>query len=214
MGLVMRAEISVDVSAAVTTVNSIYKNLKAETFNKVLERTIKDAGNRGVKKLVKQAVTNEYAVSSGWVGDKIKRARFSGSGASVGCVVPISSVRGTLGGIFSASGGGYRSGRAKGSKLMQKTKRRKSTITAKILRGKASVLPGSLPNQGGYPPFRLPNGAVVTRTARKGGRAIARVVGRAVPQMVDRHFEDSIRDPLNDYILKRMSQLVKQEMGI
>lgn len=212
--MAMRGSINVDVSQALGVCNQLKKQMSPRVFEECLAITVKDTGNRAVKKFIKQEVPKEYAVTSGWVGSKVQRARFSGGGGSVSCVVPVKGERGTLGGIFSAGGGGLAKGRAKGNKKMRKLKRKgKSGITAQILRGGASQIPGALPNQGGNPPFRLPNGAVMTRTKNR-PYPIARVVGRAVPQMVDKHFESRIQQPINDYMIKRMSEVVKWKMGI
>ena len=108
-----RGTIDIDVSQALTTVNQLGKNMKKENFDKCLEWTIKDTGNRAVKKFIKQEIPQEYAVSGSWVGSKVQSAKYSGGGGSVQCVVPVKGERGTIGGIFSAGGGGYAKGRAK-----------------------------------------------------------------------------------------------------
>lgn len=206
----MRTAVYVDVSPALNVINQIKPKLSPKMFEECVAQTVKDTGNRAVKKFIKQEVPKEYAVTAAWVGSKVLGAKFSGGGASVSCVVPVRGERGTIGGIFSASGGGYSKG--KGGRAKKKLKR-KSAIKAQVLRGKTSVLPGDLPNQGGNPPFRMPNGAVMTRTTAQ-SRPIARVVGRAVPQMVDKHFEDRIQGPINDYMIQRMNQVVAWKMGI
>lgn len=209
-----RGYIDIDVSQALTTVNQLGKNMKKENFDKCLEWTIKDTGNRAVKKFIKQEIPQEYAVSGSWVGSKVQSAKYSGGGGSVQCVVPVKGERGTIGGIFSAGGGGYAKGRAKkNGKALKALKKKKSTITAQILRGATSVLPGNLPNQGGNPPFRMPTGPVMTRTQHT-AKPIARVVGRAVPQMVDKHFESRIQKPIEDYIVKRFQENAKRFLGV
>lgn len=213
MGIQMRSTINVDVSNALSVCNGLKDKMTPKNFEWCLEHAIRDAGNREVKKIVKQEVVKEYTVTSGWVGQKVKGAKFSGGGSSIACVIPIKGERGTLGGIFPASGGGIASGRAKGNTAKKRLKRGGAKVKAQILRGGASTLPDSLPNQGGNAPFRLPNGAVMTRKTSK-SHPLVRVVGRAVPQMVDKHFESKMQNPINDYIIKRMDQLVKEKMGI
>ncbi len=209
-----RGTINVDVSQALATINQMKKDLSQENFDKCLMYTIKDTGNRAVKKLVKEEVPKEYAVTGSWVGEKVLRAKYAGGGAAVSCVVPIKGERGTLGGIFSAGGGGYAKGRAKkNGKALKALKSRKSQITAQILRGQTSVLPGHLPNQGGNPPFRMPSGAVMTRTTTN-NKPIARVVGRAVPQMVDKYFEARIQKPIEQYIVKRFMENAKRFLKV
>ena len=204
--------IYVDVSQALTNVNKLKKDLSPQMFNKVLSTTIRDTGNRQVKKIIKQETVKDYAVTGQWVGKQVMKAQYSGGGSAIACVIPIRGVRGTLGGTFSASGGGVSAGKGGGGKKFRKLAR-KGQIKAKILKGKTSVLPGDLKNQGGNPPFRLSNGAVMTRTTGK-NKPIARVVGRSVPQMVDKHFEDRIKQPINDYIEKRFAQNVQRFMKI
>lgn len=209
-----RNVIKVDVSQAMSVCHTLYKHLDPKKFEECLAITVKDTGNRAVKKIIKQEVPAVYEVTPSWVGSKVSRAKFSGGGGSVSCIIPIKGERGTLGGIFPAGGGGLRKGRAKDNRRMKKLKRKGSGgVTATILKGKASTLPGALKNQGGNPPFRLPNGAVMTRTKNQ-PYPIARVVGRAVPQMVDKHFESRIQEPINDYMIKRMDQVVQWKMGL
>lgn len=212
--MAMRGEIKVDISPAMNVINGLKKQLSPKMFDECIGITIRDAGNRAVKKIIKQEVPKEYRVTTGWIGKKVEKAKISGFGGSMSCVVPVKGERGTLGGIFAAGGGGLAKGRAHGNKKLRKIKRRgKSGITADVLRGKTSRIPDELKNQGGNPPFRLPNGAVMTRT-KKGPYPIARVVGRSVPQMVDKQFEKRLQKPINDYIVKRMNEVVRWKMGI
>lgn len=207
----MRTAVYVDVSPALSVINQLKPKLSPKMFEECVAQTVKDTGNRAVKKFIKQEIPKEYAVTAAWVGSKVLGAKFSGGGMSCSCVVPVKGERGTIGGIFSASGGGYSKG--KGGRAKKRLKHKGGTIKAQILKGAASVLPGNLPNQGGNPPFRMPNGAVMTRTTSS-SKPIARVVGRAVPQMVDKHFEDRIQDPINDYMIDRMNQVIAWKMGI
>ena len=208
----MRGIITVDCSHALGVVTELYSKLGKEKFNECLEITVKDTG-RQVKKIIKQEIPKEYEVTSTWVGSKVRTPKYSGGGGSISCVIPVRGERGTLGGIFPAGGGNMVTARAKkNGKALKKLKKARSGVTATILKGKSSSLPGTLPNQGGNPPFRLPNkGVVLTRSAKK---ALVRVAGRAVPQMVDKHFEDRLQEPINDYMIKRMGQVVKWKMGI
>lgn len=213
MGVQMRKVLKVDTSKAMEVCNSLRKDLSEENFEWVMQRTIRDAGQRAVKKIVKQEVMKEYQVQSGWVGKKIKGPSFSGSGRACICVVPIKGERGTLGGIFPAGGGGLSAGRATKNRMKKRLKWGGAKIYAKVLKGEKSVLPDELKNQGKNPPFRLPNGAVMTRKTNK-PYPFVRVVGRAVPQMTDKYFEKRIEGPINDYIVKRFGQLVKEKMKI
>lgn len=213
MGMQMRGIISVDTSQAMAVINKVKGQMSLQMFNEVVEQTVRDTGKRAVRKIVKQEVKKTYEVKDHWVGQKILNPRMSGHGAAISCVVPIKGERGTIGGIFPASGGGLASGRANGTAAKKRLKRGGAKIKAKIVKGKTTVLPDSLPNQGGNPPFRLPNGAVVTRRTKQ-SRPLVRVVGRAVPQMVDKQFEARIRDPINEYMLKRVNQVITWKMKI
>lgn len=213
MGIQMRGSVNVDVSQALTACNDLLKKLDPKIAAECMRITILDTGRRAVKKYVKQEVPKAYAVTSGWVGKKVLSPKFSGDGMRMTCIVPVKGERGTIGGIFSASGGGVAAGRAKGNAKKARLKRARSGITAKIRKGAASVLPGTLPNQGGHPPFRMPNGAVMTRKTGK-SHPIVRVVGRAVPQMVDKEFENRMEKPIGDYMEKRLKQVIKWKMGI
>lgn len=213
MGIAMRGSVNVDVSHALAVCSELQEKLSKKNFDLCLEITVRDTGNRAVKRIIKQEIPPVYEVTSGWVGSKVMAAQFSGGGGSVRCIIPVKGERGTLGGIFPAGGGGRAKGRAKMGKQKKKLKRGGSNVTATILRGKTSALPGTLPNQGGNPPFRHPSGLVMTRKT-SASHPIVRVVGRAVPQMVDKHFEARIQSPINEYMIKRMSQVVSWKMGI
>lgn len=205
--------INVDISRALNACNDMRGNMNDAVFRKCLEATIRDTGNRAVRKIVKQKVLEDYAVTAGWVNKKIMHARFTGGGASFGCVVPIKGERGTIGGIFSAGGAGRAKGRARAGREMKRLKKGGGAVTAKILKGKSSGLPGRMTHQGGNAPFRLPNGVVVTRKTSS-SLPVVRIAGRAVPQMVDRHFMDKMEQPLNDYMIKRMQENIARFMKI
>ena len=213
----MRGEIRVDISPAMNVINGMKKQLDPRMFSECLQITLKDTGNRAVKKILKQEIPKEYDVTPAWVGEKVEKTRLKGTGDRMSCVIPVKGERGTLGGIFTASGGGYAKGKAprkgKKRKALRKLKRRDQTIKAQVLKKSMSTLPDKLERQGKHPAFRLPNGAVMTHP-RNTKRPIVRVVGRAVPQMVDKQFESRIQDPINEYMVKRMDQVVSWKMGI
>lgn len=202
------AIIKVDTSRAMAVINKTKKDLSKGNADWCVEHTIRDTGNRCVRQEVKKTVLAEYAVGAGWVNSQIKRPIISGAR----CVVPIRGPKGTIGGTFAAGGGGYAAGKYNG-KAKKRIKRGGAKITAKILKGSVSVLPPTLPNQGGNPPFRMSSGAVMTRKTSQ-SHPIVRVSGRAVAEMTDKHFESKIQEPINDYMIKRMGQLVKEKMGV
>ena len=215
MGIAMRGVINIDVTPALMVCQQLQRQLSRANFEFVVERTLKDTAgdqNRGIKSIIGHEIPREYEVTGKWVKSKIEGYKFAGSGSKCVVEIPIRGERGTLGGIFPASGGGYAAGRHT-KKDKKRLKRGGAKVKAKVLKSTQSQLPDALGNQGGNPPFRMPNGAVMTRTT--GNKLpIARVVGRAVPQMVDKQFERRLEGKINDYMVKRMEQLVKEKLGI
>jgi hypothetical protein len=214
----MRGVINVDVSQALTSIHEMHQDLSPEMFQKCLDITVKDTGKQaGI--IIKKEIARTYEVTQKWVAKKILNPKYSGSaGSGVSCVIPIKGERGSIGGIFPAGGGGMETGKWNGKKKKRLKRQRivrkkgKSNVTGTILRGKVSWLPDELKNQGGNPPFRLPNGVVVTRRTSN-RKPVVRVVGRGVPQMVDKQYEGLIEGKINDYMIKRMEQVVVWKMG-
>lgn len=198
----MREEVRVDVSEAIKTCKELYSALSPEMFNDCMTIALRDAGTREVKNQVKRRIPRFYHANARYVGRKVGKARMK---SGMCCEVPIRGERGILGGMFPASGGGYAEGAASSKGKRKKKLKHNRRIQAKIVRGHNSKIPLKLKNQGGHAPFRLPKGIVLTHSARG---ATVRVVGRSVPQMVDRHFEDELKDPLENYIVRRLDQVI------
>ena len=202
----MRDSVKIDVSEAVQTCSRLQDILSPAMFHECMRTAIRDAGTREVKRLIKAEVPERYHASKTFVGRKVGKAKMEGP---LSCVVPVKSERGVLGGMFPASGGGYSAGTASTKGKAKKKLVHNRRIQAKILKARVSRIPTKLKNQGGHAPFRLPSGIVLTHSASK---RLVRVVGRSVPQMVDRLFESKLKEPLNRYIIKRMDQVITAKL--
>ena len=208
-----RVTVNVDVSNALIAIKQLQLNLNPKQFAKCMEYTVKDTGNRAVKGIVKRQVAKDYQITQKWAGEQIKKARYSGGGDWIKCEVPIKGHKGTLGGTFPAGGGGMATGKYNGKIKKRLARMKGAKITAIILRGKSSKLPIKLKNQGGNPPFRIPNGAVMTRRTDQ-AKPIVRVSGRSVSQMTDKQFDGKIETELENYMVKRFEQNAKRVMKI
>lgn len=147
------------------------QQLTADKFDLLMKRTLNEVGKRS-KKEIRKAVQQEYEAPAGWINQGIRSAIISGGGGNVLCTIPLVSAKGSVGGLFGASGGkrGWKPG--------------KYRVVAKIVKGGASVLPSAMTHQGGQPPFRNTAFSGVTFTrAGKDRLPIEKVSALALPQM-------------------------------
>lgn len=190
-------------------VNELFSQLRAihtkDNMDKLMQRAIRRTGSR-VKTIVKKDVPQKYHITSSQVGKDIKSPQMGGGAAGPSCTIPIIGVRHIIGGkTFSASGGRH------GWKGIVAGKRYK--IKAQIIKGKTSVLPETIAEQGGNPPFRnlsakRLNKAVFTRQKGAGfppkNTPIGRVVGIATPQMPLNRSEQEVQEDIINFLAKRM----------
>ena len=211
MAVIMR----IDASEVVNTMNKLAAIMTREKAQELFRRTFNDAGRR-VKHIAKEDFPHQYNMKSGKIGDAVGWPGVEGENV----VVPIKSVRGTIGGTFPALGGAYKVQsttvhRKDGTTKKRKAHLRERVIQAKVLKGALSTLPDNMPSwQGGQPPFRNPhksNGLVFTRWGKE-RYPIHRVVGIGVPQPPINRSEDEFRKDLNDYMMKQLEHHFQQIM--
>lgn len=188
------ATVYVDISHLQGTIQGMRDVLAPDRFHEVMRRTFNDAG-RKVKSIVRKEVPKDYNVTASWAGDAVGWPKQQG----IGVVIPIKGKRGSIGGLYSASG--PRGRPRKGVK---------TKIYAKIVRAGRSTLPDTLPHQGGQPPFFLPgvgsrnNRIVMTRKFANKPKPIVRVVGLGVPQMPINKSREDVQDEIRKVIETRL----------
>ena len=177
------AYLDIDMSDLARTVNKLSTILTEQQLEKLMHRTFKEVGERGKTPIAKE-VSKDYAVTQKWVRSGIEKYELGYGLNGVSCTIPLSSKKGSIGGLFKASGGGERK------------------IKAAIVRAHKSTLPDKMKNQGGNPPF-MANGIAYTRR-KKTRFPIVRVVGLGVPQMPLNLSEDKVKTALLELADKRL----------
>ncbi len=200
-----------DVKDLMTKLRTVYTEEQAK---KMIKHALNRTG-RKVKSIVKTEVPKSYHITKSVVGKDIRSpiSRIDNAGNPT-CTIPIVGTKHIIGGkTFPARGGRH------GWKGIQKGKRYK--IQTQILKGKTSVLPEEMGDQGGHPPFRnlgakRLNNATFTRSKGAGfppnNLPIARVVGVAVPQMPMNRSEEDIQEEIVEHLKKRL--IAEHELAI
>lgn len=198
----MTFTVEIDASELDSTIKVLKKRLTPAQVNRVMGTVLRDTAEH-TKEILKTAVPARYYVTPGEVGKAVGRAKVTSDGLGVGCCIPVTGARKSIGGGFYATGG------ARGWESLH----RRYKVKARIVKGRQSTLPQQMSTYGGQPPFRnlgskqwgrgtnkgyfAPDGAYVfgrapgaslgkqvyTRRA-KGRLPVRGVVGIAVPQMV------------------------------
>lgn len=181
----------IDASEIIALHSKLSANLTPEKARRLLMWTYREVG-RKVKRTLRKDIPIDYAVKGLWVSRGVGGART----APLGCVIPLSGARGTIG------------RKGKGTFGIEGTVVRGSRIHARIAQKKQSTLPKTMAHQGGNAPFLAtggaPNGLVMTRT-KKTRLPIARVVGVGMPQMpvnqsLERVEEDLLTEMRNELL--------------
>ena len=167
--------------------------------------------SKKIKKIIKDDVPEHYEGGKNWIGSAVQ----SPQTGFMQAVVPIKGNRGVIGQQFQTGGGAYVTnaggayGFTSGGGYKKLQFKKGAKITAKILKGKLSKLPDRMTHQGGNPPFMY-KGLVYTRRTNE-SFPIVRVVGLAVPQMVEnRAKEDIMRDIEKDLEQNIVDEVTKR----
>lgn len=198
--------LQLDISDVQETIDALRAVHTPEQFERLMYRVFSRAGGR-VKTILKKEIPKEYHVTSSYVGSQIgaPRTSFGGGGLGVNCCIPIDGHRGSIGGLYSATGGrhGWNSTKPiRGKKVGKRYK-----INAKIVKSGTSKLPSTMSHQGGNPPFRnfgsKLNGVAFTRVGKE-RFPIAKVVGLGVPQMPLNRSKESVQEEIRETLEKRL----------
>ena len=210
----LRGEIHIDVSDALAKYAWLESCVEPGKVRQKMKFALFDAA-RKVKNVLGEDIPLEYEVGGGWVRKDVKSPKSEGP---LRVVVPVAGTRGTIGGVFAASGGGSN---VRGTQIHLSNgtvKQRKGfrrggggRIMAKIVKGGVSILPDKLPNQGGNAPFFI-GGLVFTRTSAS-RFPIASVVGLSVPIMAENRSQPKIERDVTQVLDKRMQAFVNSLFG-
>lgn len=178
--------LDVDLSDLRGKIDFMRGSLTRQKYEQMLYRTFGEVG-RSARSMISKEVTEDYAVTQEWVRSQIQNYRLTfGGGFPVTCSIPIKGTKGGIGRRF---------------KLKRPARDgKRGKIFTQIVKTNESLLPQTMSNQGGNPPF-IAGGMVFTR--RKNSRLpIVRVVGLGVPQMPLNRSGPDIQDAL----LKKASE--------
>jgi len=191
--------LDIDISDAQAMIDALRAVHTEREMNQLLYRACSRTGAR-VKTILKTELPKDYEVKPTWVGSHVGKpvTQIGGGGLGVSCVIPSDGMRGSIGGMFNASGGAHGWNAKRG---------RRYKITTKLIKGQRSTLPSEMSHQGGNPPFRnlgsRLNGVTFTRVG-KDRFPIVRVVGLGVPQMPLNRSKDDVQEEIMDTLMKRL----------
>lgn len=189
--------LEIDVSDAARMIKAL-RAVHTESEMRLLLRRVFVRTGKTVKRILKEELPKEYVVTPGWVGSQVGAPRMGGGLGAIGCTIPITGKRGSIGGRYSASGGAHG---------WNAVRRGRYRINASIVRDGASTMPPVMSHQGGNPPFRNLGsslGGVAFTRKGKDRFPIAKVVGLAVPQMPLNRSKEDVQDEIMDTLMKRL----------
>lgn len=148
-----------------------------------------------------------YQVKSQEVKKAVGHAKMTGGSlGGVGCIIPVSGPRRSIGGSFKASGG------ARGWESLRK----KYRVKARIVKAGQSTLPPKMDSYGGMPPFRnlsakKLNGVTFTREG-KSRFPIMKVEGISIAQMPANRAKPALEKDIREYLYKRVEHEVQRRL--
>ena len=188
--------LEIDASELDAEINRLRNVLTPARFNQVMYRIFQRTGGH-VRRILQSDLPHQYYVKPSEVGAAVKRARVTSGALGVGCVIPITGAKKTIGGGFSASGGAH--GWA--------SLHRRYRVKSRIVKAGQSTLPMSMGSYGGMPPFRNLGsrlGGVTFTRAGKDRFPIMKVVGIAIPQMPMNRSEAEVQADITAYLRAQM----------
>ena len=194
--------IEIDASEVADLIAQMSMVLTPVKFNQTMYSIFKRSTGK-IRKFVAADSIHHYHVTSGEVKKAIKNPKItSGVMGGVGCNIPITDSRKKLGNgrkkTFPAQGG------ARGWQISKG----KYPVTASIVKGRTSTLPGTIPSIG-WKPFRnytAPklNGLVFARTSSNAFAPIKPVTSIAVPQMPMNLARREVEADIEKYFAERV----------
>lgn len=181
--------------------------LSRQNFEKLMKRTFNEVG-RAAKGPIAQEAAKKYQVPQAYVRSGIQNGKID-VGSTVRLMIPLRSVKGSIGGRF---------------KLTAASKRGR-WIKSRIVKGKTTTLPPTMKNQGGNPPFILYASKGVQGAKKFGDKEvvftrrgpdrlpIVAVKGLAVPQLSLNRAAEPTRERMLEMAEKRLANNFKYMFG-
>jgi len=193
--------LEIDASEFNEDINRLKSAMQPEQFNRAMYGIFQRTG-RHVASILKKDLPKEYEVKPGEVGRAVKKASLTMGGNGVGCSIPITAARKSIGGGGSGfTAYGYRRG--------WNSLKGKYRVKAKIVKAGQSTLPGNASSYGGMPPFRnIPSklGGLTFTRAGKDRLPIMKMSGIAIPQMPMNRSESDVQHDIKVYLEKQIEQ--------
>lgn len=191
--------LEIDASDLLEELERLRNVFTPDEFNKRLYRVFARVPGH-VRKILREDLPHQYHVKPSQVSAAVGGATMSGgAGGGVGCSIPITGPRGSIGGFYGASGGRHG---------WNTLKNGGGSIKGKIVKAGISTLPATLPSYGGQPPFRNLGsklGGLTFTRAGKGRFPIMKVVGIAIPQMPTNRSEAEVQADILSYMAERIA---------
>lgn len=190
--------LTVDMSDLKTAVTRLQMVMKPDQFRRAMYGIYKRTGGH-VKRILSQDLPKEYHVKVKDIRSAVKNPKMTTEAGMEGCVIPISDVRGSIGGRYKASGG------ARGWRV------RDYRVKAKIVKSAQTTLPVNMPkNYGGMKPFRNLSATQLHNVAftRVGQDRlpIKKITGIGIPQMPMNRSQDEVQKDIHDYLAKEIER--------
>ena len=188
--------IEIDSSDFKQLMSRLQTNMRPEQFERAMYGIFQRTG-RHVAAILKQDLPRQYEAKPSEIGSAVKAAQVSMGGGGVGCVIPITGIRGKIGSQYRAAGGAHG----------WNSLRRKYRVKARIIKGAQSTLPDRW--HAGYPPFRNLGSKLGGLTFARSSKArgpILKITGIAIPQMPLNRSEADVQQDIREYLEAQMAQ--------
>ena len=190
-------EIEVDSANFRQLMSRLEANMNPVQFERAMYGIFQRTG-RHVAAILKQDLPRQYEARPSDIGNSVKAAQVSMGFGGVGCIIPITGVRGKIGSQYRASGGAHGWNNVKYG--------RKYKVKARIIKGAQSTLPAKW--HAGYPPFRNLGSSLGNLTFARSSKArgpILKITGIAIPQMPLNRSEADVQQDIREYLEQQMA---------
>lgn len=199
-------ELDIDASELNAMVDRLKSALTPARVNQVMYGIFRRTEGH-VRKILREDIPPQYYFKPSEISQAVGRANVTSGGiGGVGCVIPVTGPKKSIGGGFSASGGAH--GWA--------SLHRKYRVKARIVKSGQSTLPPQMANYGGQPPFRNLGSRLggLTFTRSGAGRfPIRKVVGISVAQAPMNRSKAAVQGDIKAYMEERMEHELQRLIG-
>lgn len=198
--------LEIDASELNAMVDRLKSSLTPARVNQVMYGIFRRTEGH-VRQILREDIPPQYYFKPSEISQAVGHAKMTGGAAGgVGCVIPVTGPKKSIGGGFSASGGAH--GWA--------SLHRKYRVKARIVRSGQSTLPQQMSSYGGQPPFRNLGSKLGGLTFTRAGRGrfpIMKVVGISVAQAPMNRSKAAVEGDIKSYMEKRMAHELQRLIG-